>query len=237
VDLRNRVAIVTGATGALGRVLTADLAAAGASLGLFGTRADRLTALASDLALSPDRWIGLTGDLTDPVEAQTAVDSVVARFGRAEILVHVIGGWAGGTSVADTPLDEFTSMLDQHLWTTLNVTRALMPHLAAAGWGRIVAVSSPLARRPTAEMAAYAVGKAAQEALLSTLAQEVAGTGTTVNMLLVRTIDVAHVRDSEPSPDTASWTTPEEISAAVRYLLSDAARVVNGARIPLYGDA
>ena len=58
-----------------------------------------------------------------------------------------------------------------------------------------------------------------------------------MNLLLVRTIDAKHVRDAEPSPKNASWTTPEEISAALGHLLSDEARVVNGARVPLFGAA
>jgi len=235
MDLRERVAIVTGATGSLGRVVTGDLAASGARLALLGTRLDRLEAVATELGLEPDRWLGRAADLTDPEAAATAVDDVVRHFGRADILVHVIGGWSGGTAVVETPSEAYRSMLDQHLWTTLHVVRALVPHLAAGGWGRIVAISSPVASDPPAKMSAYAVGKAAQEALLATLAREVAGTGTTVNLLLVRTIDAERVRDADPTPKNASWTTPEEISAAVGYLLTQEAGVVNGARIPLFG--
>lgn len=237
MELLDRVAIVTGATGNLGRVVARDLAAAGARLALLGTRLDRLEAVATELGLAPDRWYGHAVDLKEAEATSSAVEEVVAHFGRADILVHVIGGWSGGTTVTETPLDAFTSMLDQHLWTTLNVTRALVPHLVAGGWGRIVAISSPVASDPPPKMAAYAVGKAAQEALLATLSREVAGTGTTVNLLLVRTIDGNHVRDSEPTAKNATWTTPEEISAALSYLLSAEGSVVNGARIPLYGGA
>ena len=77
--------------------------------------------------------------------------------------------------------------------------------------------------------------KAGQEALLVALARELRGTGCTANVLVVRAIDVQHVRDHEPSPKTAAWTTPEEIAAAIVYLCSDDAHVVNGARIPLNG--
>ena len=235
MELHDRVAIVTGATGNLGRIVARDLASAGARLALLGTRLDRLEAVATDLGLASDDWFGHAVDLKDAEATSAAVEAVVTRFGRADILVHVIGGWSGGTTVTETPLDAFKSMLDQHLWTTLHVTRALVPHLAAGGWGRIVAISSPIASNPTPKMAAYAVGKAAQEALLTTLSREVAGTGITVNLLLVRTIDAGHARDAEPTPKNASWTTPEEISSAMAYLLSDEGKVVNGARIPLYG--
>lgn len=237
MDLRDRVAIVAGATGGLGRVVTRELAHGGARLGLLGTRPDRLDALAAELGLEPDRWHGATADLTDAEATGAAVEAVAARFGRLDVLVHVVGGWAGGTAVTETPLDAYASMLDQHFWTTLHLARAVVPHLTAGGWGRVVAISSPVASNPPAGMSAYAAGKAAQEALLATLAREVAGSGTTVNVLLVRTIDAEHRRDAEPTAKNASWTTPEEICAALGYLLSDEARVVNGARIPLYGGA
>jgi NAD(P)-dependent dehydrogenase (short-subunit alcohol dehydrogenase family) len=235
LDLHDRVAIVTGAAGGLGRVLVGDLSRAGARLGLLGTRQDRLEALAADLALPAERTVALGADLRDPDAAEAAIGAVADRFGRVDILVHAVGGWTGGTSLLETPREQFGAMLDQHVWTTLNVARAVVPRMAAGGWGRIVAVSSPLAAAPTANMSAYAAAKAAQEALLLALAREVAGSGTTVNVLLVRTIDGKHERDSAPSARNASWTTPEEISAAVAWLLSDGANVINGARIPLFG--
>ena len=83
----------------------------------------------------------------------------------------------------------------------------------------------------------YAVTKGAQETLLKVLAKECAGTGVTVNLVAVRAIDAGHVRDAEPNPKTAAWTTPEEIVDAFRFLASDAARTINGARIPLDGHA
>ncbi len=180
--------------------------------------------------------MALAADLRDAKAAEDAVAAVVDRFGKVEILVHLVGGYHGGEPVIQTRDAEVGAMLAQHLWTTLNMVRAVVPRMAAGGWGRILAVSSPLASAPTKGVAPYAIGKAAQEALLATLAREVAGTGTTVNVVLVRTIDVEHQRDTEPSPKNAPWTTPEEISATIRHLLSDDAAPINGAKIPLYGN-
>jgi NAD(P)-dependent dehydrogenase (short-subunit alcohol dehydrogenase family) len=126
-------------------------------------------------------------------------------------------------------------MLNQHLWTTFHLAQAFVPHLVENRWGRIIVVSSPLASNPPANMAPYVVGKAAQEALMLTIARETAGSGVTANILKVRTIDAKHERDREPSAKNANWTTPEEITKAILYLCSDEAQVVNGARIPLYG--
>lgn len=204
---------------------------------LIGSRVRPLQALGAELRLADDRWMADAADLRKAALAKKAVASVVERFGRVDILVHLVGGYHGGESVVDTRDAEVAAMLSQHLWTTLNMARAVVPHMTAAGWGRIVAVSSPLASAPTRNMAPYAIGKAAEEALLGTLAREMVGTGTTVNMVLVRTIDVDHERDGAPSSKNASWTTPEEISATIRHLVSADAAPINGAKIPLYGNA
>ena len=110
-----------------------------------------------------------------------------------------------------------------------------MPLLVANRWGRILVISSPRALNPRGNNAAYAIGKAGEEVLVLSLAQELKDTGVTANVILVRSIDVGHLRDREPTPENASWTTPEEIAAAIMYLCSDEARMATGARIPLYG--
>jgi NAD(P)-dependent dehydrogenase (short-subunit alcohol dehydrogenase family) len=126
-------------------------------------------------------------------------------------------------------------MLQQHLWTTFHVVQAFVPHLVANRWGRVIVVSSPHASNPAAHDAPYAIGKTAQEALVLTLAQELRGSGVTANLLLVRAIDTEHARDRDSTPQAVSLTTPEEVAAAIVYLCSADAGVVNGARIPLYG--
>ncbi|MFQ5594303.1 MAG: SDR family NAD(P)-dependent oxidoreductase [Anaerolineae bacterium] len=235
MGIENRIAVITGATGGLGRVVTKSLAEHGARLALFGRNAERLEQLAGELHLPEDRRLIRTVDLTDPEAAQTAADAVIEQFGRAEILLHLVGGWAGGEPVTEVAPAVVSNMLQQHLWTTLYMAQAFVPHLVANRWGRVIVISSPNASRPPANGAPYTIGKAAQEALMLTLAQELKDTGVTANILLVRAIDVQHKRDQEPTPKNASWTTPEEISSTILYLCSDEARMVNGARIPLYG--
>ena len=229
-----RVAMITGAAGGLGRVLAADLAADGWSLALLGTSTDRLADLEAELGLEPDRVLCIAVDLRQSEAASAAVDAVYRRFGRIDALAHLVGGWVGGTNVVDAADEPYTSMLDQHLWSTLNVVRPLVPRMVSAGRGRLVAVSSPMAAAPTAGMSAYAVGKAAQETLIVALAREVAGTGVTANVVRVRAIDTKGVRVTDPLGKGASMTRPSEISAAIRYLFSEAAGVVNGERIGLH---
>jgi NAD(P)-dependent dehydrogenase (short-subunit alcohol dehydrogenase family) len=230
-----RVVLITGATGALGRVAAASFAGAGAKVGLVGTDRARLVTLAGDLQLPAARWVAAEADLRQADDATRAVGEVSGHFGHVDIVLHLVGGWVGGTKVADLDPDDLQGMLDQHLWTTLNIAKAVVPGMVDRGWGRLMAVSSTVALDGASGMAAYAVAKAAEESLVRTLAREVAGSGVTANVLAVRKIDVDHERDTAPDPKNASWTTPEELVAAMRYLCSNEAGVVNGARIPHTG--
>jgi len=235
MSLEGRVAIVSGATGGLGRVVARRLLDEGATLALLARDAERLDALAAQLGGDQARVMTRALDLRDTGAAAAAVDAVAEHFGGAQILAHLVGGYSAGAPLAEAARDELAAMLDQHVWTTFNLARAIARHLLAAGWGRIVAVSPTTVATPGPNMAAYVAAKAGEEALLMALARELKGTGATANVLVVRAIDVEHARDREPSPKTAAWTTPEEVAAAIVYLCSDEARVVNGARIPLNG--
>jgi len=228
------VALITGAAGGLGRVLAADLAADGWDLALFGSSPEHLADLEAELGLEPDRVLRTAVDLRQSEAASAAIDAVYRRFGRVDALAHLVGGWIGGTPVVDAADEPYASMLDQHLWSSLNVVRPLVPRMVAARRGRLVAVSSPMAAAPAAGMSAYAVGKAAQETLFAALAREMAGTGVTANVVRVRAIDTKGVRTSDPLGKGATMTMPSEISAAIRYLFSDAAAAVNGERIGLH---
>ena len=227
-----RVALVTGATGLLGRVVTAELAGDDRRLGLIGSDGARLDALVAELGVGPDASFTHAADLRDARATAAAVEAVLARFGRLDIVIHAIGGWSGGTPVSEVDPAEFATMLDQHFWTSLNVLQATVPTLVKAGWGRILAASSPVAMDPAPKLGPYAVAKAAQETLFATVAREVAGTGVTANVVLVRSIRAA--TSGEPAAGGDRGTSPEQISATLRWLASDAAGAVNGARIPLY---
>jgi NAD(P)-dependent dehydrogenase (short-subunit alcohol dehydrogenase family) len=231
----DRVVLITGATGGLGRVAAAQFVADGARVGLVGTDRARLDALAKELGFGAGSWAAATADLRDAGEAGRAVAEIATRFGRIDVVLHLVGGWSGGTTVAELDPAEMRDMLDQHLWTTLHVARAAVPGMVERGWGRFIAISSTVALEGSAGMASYAVAKAGEEALLRTLAREVAGTGVTANVLVARKIDADHERDTTPSPKNATWATPEELVAAMMYLCSEEGSVVTGTRIPLTG--
>jgi NAD(P)-dependent dehydrogenase (short-subunit alcohol dehydrogenase family) len=235
LTFEKRIAVITGATGGLGSTVTRQLAERGASLALLDIDPARLEGLSSSLQLPETRLLARTVDLLSPEETHSAAEAVRSKFGKIDILLHLVGGWTGGKSLVDVPEQELTFMLNQHVRTSFHVIQAFVPHLVQNGWGRIVMISSPSATRPNANSGPYAVGKAGQEALVLALSQELHGTGVTANLLLARTIDAKREKIAHPTPENSSWTTPEELSAEIVHLLGDEAGMINGARIPLYG--
>gem|GEM_PF-2678261 len=103
MTLEHRVAVITGATGGLGAVLTRDLAARGANLVLLDIDSARLDALTSSLALPEERFLAQTVNLLDPSEARRAAEAAAARFGHLDVLLHVVGGWTGGKTLLEVP--------------------------------------------------------------------------------------------------------------------------------------
>jgi NAD(P)-dependent dehydrogenase (short-subunit alcohol dehydrogenase family) len=229
------VVLITGATGPAGRAAALRFAADGALLALNSTDAGRVDGLVHDLGLAPGSVLAVPGDLRDPLVARNMVRATEGRFGRVDVLLHLVGGWTGGTAVADLDHDEVRRMLDQHLWTTLHVLQAVTPGMVARGFGRVIAVSSPFAVTPGPGGASYAMAKAAEEILIRTLSREHASDGITANLISVLTIDKGHARETEPSRSNARWTTPEELAEVLAWLASPAAASVNGARIALDG--
>jgi NAD(P)-dependent dehydrogenase (short-subunit alcohol dehydrogenase family) len=235
MPLQNRVVVITGATGALGHVVARQFADQGANLALFSRSGEKLKTMMAKLELPTERAIISAVDIGDQQSLQSAISKVVDRFGRLDILIHLVGGWTGGSTVIDTDFDTVAEMLDQHFWTTYQLSRFALPQLLANRWGRLIVISTPFAGRPAAKLGAYSIAKAAQEALLLTLSEELKGSGVTANIIRVKTIDVAREKVTAPSAENAFWSTPEEISSAVLYLCTDQAAAINGARLPLYG--
>ncbi len=243
------VVVITGATGPVGRATARRLAAGGVRLVLVSrdrARLDTIDAeLAAALTATPGAdgpaavrsWTTVTGDLRDPNAARAVVDTVEARSGRIDALVHLVGGWVGGTAVTDLDPAEVRGMLDQHLWTTLNMVQSVVPGMVERGYGRVVAVSSPVASMAVARQASYAIGKSTEEVLLRSLARECAGTGVTVNLVTIRGLiedDVA--AGASVAPHKPGLVTPDAVARVLAYLVSSDAASVNGERIALGGD-
>ena len=225
--MADRVIAITGATGVLGRVVSAHFAETGARLALLARSADEVAALASELPGGADRHAGFTADLGDAASARAAAAAVRERLGPTAVLLQLVGGYAGGTPFVDGDDAEFQHLLELNLWSTIHAVRAFLPDVFAAEHGRIVTVSTYVAAAPTPKHAAYAATKAAVEALTISVARDLAGTTATANVVVLRAIG-----DEKPTEQR-----PEEIAAVMAFLCSPEAGTINGQRIPLIGRA
>jgi NAD(P)-dependent dehydrogenase (short-subunit alcohol dehydrogenase family) len=222
-----RVVVITGASGKLGGVVTARFAEMGAQLALIGRSAEEVETLAAGLPGGIERHLGLGVDLGSADATMAVAATVRERLGPARVLLHLVGGYAGGTPFVDGNDDEWNHLLDLNLWSTVHAIRAFLPDILAAEHGRIVTVSTYVAAAPTPKHAAYAATKAAVEALTISVARDLAGTTATSNVVVIRAIG-----DEKPTEQRA-----DEIAAAMAWLCSPEAGTVNGQRIPLIGRA
>jgi NADP-dependent 3-hydroxy acid dehydrogenase YdfG len=230
-----KTVLITGASGAAGQAAAKRFAAEGYALALSGRDLDKLQALADEIGAADGRFLLLTGDVTTLDGANAAVQGTLDRFGRLDVLVNLVGGWTGGKGVVETPLADIETMLNQHFYSTLHLSRAVLPGMLERGWGRIMVVTSPVAGSPAASSLAYAVGKAAQETVILAVADQVKGSGVTANAMRVRAIDAKYEKVESPTSKNAFWSTPDEIAEVMWFLCSEVGGMINGARLPLYG--
>jgi NAD(P)-dependent dehydrogenase (short-subunit alcohol dehydrogenase family) len=221
-----KVVVVTGALGALGKVVVETALARGARVAGVDHATAQTPAMPTRLELG-----GV--DLTDAAQAKAAIDSVVSHFGKLDALINIAGGFASET-VAEGDPKTWQRMYALNVATALNASRAAIAHLTASGAGRIVNVGAMGALQAGAGMGAYAASKAGVHRLTEALAAEYKGK-ITVNAVLPSIIDTAANRASMPKADFAKWVTPQELADVILFLASDAASAVTGALLPVSG--
>jgi NAD(P)-dependent dehydrogenase (short-subunit alcohol dehydrogenase family) len=232
-DLNDRVIAIAGVGGGLGPLVAQQLAEAGATVAGNDRSQDTLDRLASDLGLPPERWDGRTVDLLDEEATRGWCADLVERFGRVDGLVHLVGGWRGGQPLHEAPLSDWELLHDLLVRTVQHTTRAFHDQIAANPHGRFVLVSAKQAQAPSNSNAAYAAAKAAAEAWTLALADGFEPGGATANIVVVEAILTPQMREENPGSEFPTFTPAEDIAAAIAFLCSDAAKKMNGQRLPL----
>jgi NAD(P)-dependent dehydrogenase (short-subunit alcohol dehydrogenase family) len=223
--LQGRRIAVAGAGGGLGPAVVRALAAEGA----WVAAADR-----TDAHLDVVRDIAGDASAADLVTAEGA-SAWAASLGEVDGLLHLVGGWRGGSSIEDTDLADLDLLEELLFHSVVHTTRAFAPLLKAAGpRGRFALVSSSVAARPVAGNAAYAATKAAAEAWTMSLAAELTETEGTANIAVVSAIVTPQMRAENPDKAFRTFTDVDEIAGALVYLCSDGARKMNGHRLHLH---
>jgi NADP-dependent 3-hydroxy acid dehydrogenase YdfG len=233
--LTGKIVAISGAAGGLGPTVARAFFDAGATLCVAGRSMEGLTKMLDSLRVPAAKRMATAVDLLDASAAKEWGDEIRKRFGRIDIVLHLVGGYKGGTSLADLDPAEWAAMSDMLVRTTLNVARAFVGPLKSGGWGRFIGVTSPKAQAPTAKTALYAMGKAASDALVLALADELRGTGATANLIAVDSIDIPETRHAEQKKGYGKSTPAEEIAAAMLFLCADESGTINGIRLPLTG--
>jgi NAD(P)-dependent dehydrogenase (short-subunit alcohol dehydrogenase family) len=222
--------LVAGGTGALGGAVLRDLVDAGygvTSTWLVARERERIEAELGD------RVSLVQADLSQNEPAAAAVEGVP----DLEAVVNLVGGFASGPKVHETPSEEFARMIQLNLEPAFRLARAAMPRLVERGGGAFVGVSARAALRPFPGAAGYAVGKAALLAFIQALDSEYKNDGVRCNAVLPSVIDTPANREATPDADFSKWVKPEEIARVIRFLVSGDSAPVSGAGIPVYGRA
>jgi NAD(P)-dependent dehydrogenase (short-subunit alcohol dehydrogenase family) len=222
-------AVISGGTGGLGVAVTLAMLDAGWNVVVPYVVPQELERL-------PDhpRLATIEADLFDPSAAATVIAAAPAPL-RA--LVNLVGGFASGGRVHETPIEDFERQFTLNLRPTYLLCASALPSMLAAGGGSIVCVSTRAAVRPFAGAAGYITSKAAVLAFVDVLAAEYTKDGVRTNAILPSVIDTPGNRAAEPDADHSRWVRPEEIARVIRFLCSEDASPTSGAHIPVYGRA
>ncbi len=226
--MKDKVVLVTGANGGLGNYVTQAFLDAGATVVGVSRKIQQS-------AFNSPAFTALPAEISTAAGAKSMVETVVARFGRLDVVAHTVGGFAGGPSIAETDDATFQRMFDVNLNSTFYLLRAVLPVMRKTGNGRIIAIGSRAALEPGAGVGAYSASKAAMVSLIRTVALENKDMGITANVILPGTMDTPTNRKAMPNADVTKWVQPANVARLITWLAGETGKDVNGAAIPIYG--
>ena len=232
-----KAVLVTGATGGLGRAVVKRFLEAGAQIAAVYRDEAKFREIADEAAQASGSLAGFKADVTSETDVRALVEAVVARYGRIDALLNLVGGYRGGPDIAGTSLDDWDFLLRTNLLSAFLCARAVIPVMAKAGRGRIVSVAARPAveAKGRARSGAYAVSKAGVVTLTEVIAEETRRSGITANCIVPGTIDTPLNRAQISGGDVSRWVDPDDVATVLLFLVSDAASVTSGAAIPVYG--
>jgi NAD(P)-dependent dehydrogenase (short-subunit alcohol dehydrogenase family) len=235
-DFSGKTVLVAGGTGGLGRAVSLVFLREGANVAVTWRHESEFTSLASAAGDRAAQLAGFNVDVTDPRATADLVDQIQTRWKRLDVLVNAVGGYAGGTPLWQLAPEVFEQQLNLNLRATYALAKAAAPAMIAQKSGSIVNIASKAAWDHAAGASAYVATKAAALALIDSLAADLFGTGVRANSVLPSIIDTEANRRAMPNADFSKWPKAEDIASVILFLASDAARVIHGAAIPVFGN-
>ena len=239
----NKVAIITGGAGGVGRATAARFASEGATVVINDVDDSRIADAIAALEGLPGRGVAGKADVTSEQQVNDLVERVVREHGGVDILINNAGGMLPGSqwsTVADCSLADWNSFLALNLTGPFLISRAVLPSMVARGRGHIVSVSSISAVNGQIAGSAYAAGKAGLHAFTASLAKEVAAKGINVNGIIIGNAPFPN-RDPARQALLDSWVhvgrvgRHAEFAAVIAFLCSEDASYLSGTMVPVDG--
>lgn len=235
IRFKDKVALIAGGTGALGRAVATAFAREGARVVVTYRHQQEFDAFISQAKRDGYEAAGLMVDATDPAGVARVIDDLVAKRGALDILVNTIGGYHTGKRIWEEEPSAYEQMMSVNLKAGFALARAVVPAMIRQNRGWIVNVASRAAYGNSPGATLYAASKAGALALFDSLAQEVKPYPISVNSVVPSIFDTPANRQAMPKADYANWPKPDEIAEVILFLCSPQARIVHGAAIPVYG--
>jgi len=228
-----QVALVAGGTGGLGRGVSSEFLAEGATVVVTYRNEAELDALRAEVGANAARLEGRAVDVMDDGAVQQMVKGIVAKYGGLDAAVNCVGGYSAGSKLWDMKREVMEQMLALNLQAGFVLLRAVVPAMLARDRGAIVNVASRAAIDHAGSAAAYAASKSAAVAMIDSLAADLKDTNIRANSILPSIIDTEANRKEMPKADFSKWPKPQEIARVILFLCSDDAKLIRGAAIPV----
>jgi NAD(P)-dependent dehydrogenase (short-subunit alcohol dehydrogenase family) len=232
---QNSLVIVTGGTGGLGRAVSQAFQAEGAVVIVTYHSEQEFEELKRDIGAASDRLEGSRVDVTNEAATNKFVEDVIGRHSRVDALVNTVGGYTGGAELWRTDHSSLDLMLALNVRAPHVLMRSVVPAMLKQGHGCIVNVAAKAGLDHPPRAAVYAASKAAELAMMDSLAAELLGTGVRANSVLPSIIDTTANRSAMPHADFSKWPKPQDIARVILFLCSEDAKLIHGASIPVYG--
>lgn len=232
--LNNKVAIITGGTGSLGRaVVTKFLEEDSKVITTYIVESEYEECKTTLKKFEPNiKYIN--ADITNEEDFNKVVEDTKNSLGKIDFLINVAGGFLY-KQIIDYEVDEYNEMMDMNLKSCFICSKAVLPTFIENNYGKIVNIAARPGLHGSSGMAAYSAAKAGVMRLTETVADEVKDYGINVNAIIPGTIDTEQNRKDMPDRDFSKWVKPEELAEVILFLVSDESKIVNGAIITALG--
>src|SRR4030095_2424615 len=241
MNFTNKIAIITGGTGALGRVIVNKFAEEGMkvyvpvrSLNEFNEVFDTSQSNDTEFKGLLKRY-ALPCDATDEEEVKEFCDNVVKQEKRIDFLINTVGGYHPKRMITDTNTELIESQLKLNFYTTFFFTKHALTYMKTSGFGRVVSIGAKQATEPTPGKFAYSFSKQGVVNLMQTLAEEFKEEDITFNVIIPSIIDTQANRESMQNADFSKWVSPQDIAETCLFLMGEGAKSFRGNIIRMYG--